>query len=112
MPKITGVLVPADILEPVKQVEFDRDDYGKIAGYVGGYLQFVDVPNATIVCNEEGKLDGLPTNERATQFLYDERPEFINRDVLAGDVLVLGGADGAGNSLSVPRDVAARLLAG
>lgn len=111
MPNITGVLIPADIIKPVQVVEFDRDDYNRINELVGGYFQVVDVPCGSVWMNEDGKHRVMATNERATQFLYDERPEFINRDVLVGDVLVLGGYDEAGNSLSVPDDVAERLIA-
>lgn len=111
MPDIKAVVIPADLLKPFEVIEMGADDGERISEIVGGYYQCIDVPNASIWMNEDGKHLGMPTNERATQYLYDERPEFINRDVIVGDVLVLGGYDDEGNSLGIPDDVAERLLA-
>ena len=63
---------------------------------VGGQIELAyDDGKTQIVCNEEGKIKGLPENEEATD-LWNEKlgkgyPNFINSDYLAGDVLVLTG---------------------
>lgn len=65
---------------------------------VGGQIELAYADGETqIVCNEEGKIKGLPENEEATD-LWNEKldkmnsnPNFINSDYLVGDVLVLTG---------------------
>ena len=65
---------------------------------VGGSIQLAyDDGKTQIICNEEGKLKGLPENEEATD-LWNEKldefntnPNFVNSDYLVGDVLVLTG---------------------
>lgn len=55
---------------------------------VGGYIEILHLPqNYLMVVNEEGKLERLPINDRATE-LYDH-PD----DVVVGDVLVCGHRD-------------------
>ncbi len=56
---------------------------------VGGYIEVLDLGgDALLVCNEEGKLMGLPPNRR------------IGDDVIAGTFLIAGSADGEFCSLS------------
>lgn len=56
---------------------------------VGGYIEAVGLDcGATLICNEEGKLMGLPANRR------------LGDDVIAGTFLVVGEADGEFCSLS------------
>ena len=56
---------------------------------VGGYIEVLDLGgDALLVCNEEGKLIGLPANRR------------IGDDIIAGTFLVAGSADGEFCSLS------------
>lgn len=56
---------------------------------VGGYIEVLDLDSdAVLVCNEEGKLIGLPANRR------------IGDDIIAGTFLVTGSADGEFCSLS------------
>ena len=65
---------------------------------VGGQIELAyDDGETQIVCNEEGKIKGLPENEEATD-LWNEKldkmnsnPNIFNSDYLAGDVLVLTG---------------------
>ncbi len=56
---------------------------------VGGYIEAVGLDaNATLVCNEEGKLIGLPANRQ------------VGGDIIAGTFLVVGAEDGEFCSLS------------
>ena len=55
---------------------------------VKGYIECIDLPNgATLICNEEGKINGEPLN----RILYDEYGEKI--DVIAGTFLAVGFND-------------------
>lgn len=66
---------------------------------VGGWLESAPIfdPRLTMYCNEEGKLLGLPMNIVATLML-DPRVE----DVIAGDVLIVGGPDHEGYDTDLP----------
>ena len=56
---------------------------------VGGYIEALDLDSdACLICNEEGKLTGLPANRR------------VGGDVIAGTFLIVGTADGEFCSLS------------
>ena len=55
---------------------------------VKGYIECIDLPNgATLICNEEGKINGEPLN----RILYDEYNE--KTDVIAGTFLAVGFND-------------------
>ena len=62
---------------------------------VGGWIEYAhDDGETQIICNEEGKLRGLPYNEEATKLWYRKHHEKYGtplKDVLVGDVLVLTG---------------------
>jgi hypothetical protein len=70
---------------------------------VGGYIE--KVPGFDVVsldgenhdcfalCNEEGKLRGLPRNDAATQAWWFAVAPNVLRDVLVGNVIVLYGDD-------------------
>ena len=63
--------------------------------YVGGYIELVyDDGDTQIVCNEFGKIKGMPENEEATRMWYRKHHEKSGvpiQDVLVGDVLILKG---------------------
>ena len=79
-----------------------RHEYGKdslsladMKKIVGGWIEYAhDDGETQIICNEEGKLFGLPYNEEATKLWYIKHHEKYGtpiHDVLVGDVLVLTG---------------------
>lgn len=52
---------------------------------VDGYIECIDLPNgATIICNEEGKINGLPLNRA----IRDENGEIL--DIVAGNMVIVG----------------------
>lgn len=52
---------------------------------VKGYIECIDLPNgATIICNEEGKINGEPLN----RILYNDIGEII--DIIAGNMIIVG----------------------
>jgi hypothetical protein len=67
------------------------------AGIGGGYIE--TVPYFTkykgrpcvAFCDEEGKLHGLPVNQRATALWYALEPRFIGRDILVGPIVIVSG---------------------
>lgn len=55
---------------------------------VGGYIEAVELEDGVcLICNEEGKLMGLPANRR------------VGSDIIAGTFLIVGEADGEFRSL-------------
>jgi hypothetical protein len=54
---------------------------------VGGYIQLVQLTDKTIlVLNEEGKLENLPLNVRATEIFRKNFP--LSDDTIVGDALI------------------------
>ena len=89
-------------------VEFEGGDLQAMQRHVGGYVQFVEGfrPACTFVCNEEGKIHGMEVNRRATLALWVHHTEFVNRDTLNGDVLILGPVDDeTGETLGAPDEL-------
>jgi hypothetical protein len=67
----------------VETIEASLESYQKI---VGGYIEVIypfDDPVA-LICNEEGKIDGLPLNRA----MYDESGNVW--DIIAGTFLIVG----------------------
>ena len=72
-------------------IEDKTPTYKELKKMVGGILEFAyDDGNTQIICNEEGKLKGLPMNWEATQTWYNLL-HTIHSDYLAGDVVILKG---------------------
>lgn len=64
---------------------------------VGGPIEIVyDDGKVQIICNEEGKIRGLPYNEKATLLWWETLRvnSFYehHNDVLVGDILILAGS--------------------
>ena len=58
----------------------------ELQGVVGGYIQILYLDNGELmIVNEEGKLDGLPFNKKATDYVVNDG-KYI--DVIVGNVLV------------------------
>lgn len=87
-----GLVIPAqgDFHTVEIKREGNLDLFKKI---VGGWIEGVyPAPGLTLYCNEEGKLMGLPINERATVIVQDLflSSGFVFDDVLCGDVVLIG----------------------
>ena len=79
-------------------IEDKQPTLKEIQKMVGGYLEFVwDNGVVQVICNEEGKLQGLPINREATEIwaelLFEGGNSIISRmsDCLVGDVVILKG---------------------
>lgn len=67
---------------------------------VGGWLELAPIIDRTLsmYCNEEGKILGLPRNDRASDLLAPNNPDWI-----AGDVVLVGAPDSEGYDTSLPQ---------
>jgi hypothetical protein len=76
----------------------EAPDYRELQSLVGGYIEAVPAWYAykgepcAVFCNEEGKLEGLATNVRATFAWYAAAGGDLG-DVLVGDVVIIQGDD-------------------
>jgi hypothetical protein len=68
-------------LEPMKKI-------------VGGFIQMVQVLDWNMVCNEEGKLDGLPPNRYIDEL----------KDVIAGTFFLSSAVDDEGEFTSLTQE--------
>jgi len=59
----------------------------------------------SVYLNDEGKINGLPANERATRIARALNWQGMRGDVFAGDVLFLGPSDENGDDTDVPQFV-------
>lgn len=106
--KITGILIPEDVDEPMERVKFDRGDIKKMQGYIGGNFAVTDLerPASSLWYGDESKLvDGWQINRRATNLLWIGNSAFYRYDVIAGDAILTGPPDKSGNTTSVPDEL-------
>jgi len=89
------------------------DDYRDIQRMVGGTFDVVASASGetSFWVNDEGKLNGMTPNFTATKILWALNPAFDGRDYLAGPVLITGGADEEGETLSVGREAETAVMA-
>lgn len=74
---------------------------------VEGYIQPVDFSDTlTMYCNEEGKLEGFPTNEFGTRMF---RRAFSTPDYIAGNIVFTGGVDEEGETMGLTEAQVTRL---
>lgn len=88
--------------------EIDTEDYDSsyeaISRNVNGWIEavalgeeHVSLPNHSLYLNEEGKLDNLPINDRATTLT---RGVLSPYDIVVGDVVITGPVDEEGEETS------------
>lgn len=102
---LTAIVIPADERQPIRLQEIEPHDLNAYRQIVGGYLEAVTLerPAATLYLNEEGKLDGLPINPRATALAWVHSSYLRNAaDVLVGPVFIVGPPDQNGDDLTAP----------
>jgi hypothetical protein len=88
--KITVLVFPVGKPGEVQQIERTLDAMQALVG--GGFIEMVPYAVGTaLVCNEEGKLNGMPPN----------RPAWGGQDVICGQFFFVGPADDEGNSTSL-----------
>lgn len=95
---VKALLVPADPGKATRILTVDQDTPKMFQQLVGGWIEAISTADSTwhAYCNEEGKIERLPLNARATRLARILGWDRSHRDVLCGDVVFLGdGPDGA-----------------
>jgi hypothetical protein len=81
-----GLLLKADGTEQVVESKKAKFSLDELQGFVGGYIELAPTKDGRdMYLNEEGKLDGLPLNPKATA-LY----KYAGHDVIVGDMIIVG----------------------
>lgn len=91
-----------------------RELQGITGGYIQGVYGWTGDPDTTrsdvtFFVDEEGKLKNLPINTKATALWWTLDRTMVNIDYLCGVVVVTGGADSRGDTVSVPSEVVAEV---
>lgn len=77
MRKIKAIVKRPD--ELVGHMTYISDSLKNLQNIVGGYIQMVPISDkAAVICNEEGKLTGLPINCS------------FGKDILVGTIIIVG----------------------
>lgn len=97
-----ALVIPAQG-DPYKAEIPENKELEELQRIVGGWIEYVPVHNndevgLSLFCNEEGKLQGLPVNLRATHYFSFALRE---DDVLVGDVILMGPPDEKGDTLQL-----------
>jgi hypothetical protein len=102
---IHAIQIPVDEERPLYKVAIDGLTAMQEA--VGGYIEVVDLTplTASLIVNEEGKLEQRPINRRATLLFWILLPSIRGRDVIVGDALIVGYPDSQGNTTDAPKEV-------
>lgn len=86
-----AVILRADGSKEVIDMSLWRDYLSNMQSIVGGFIEHVNTSiGADMWINEEGRLEGLPVNENATE-LYDP---WANKEPIVGDVLLTNVDEG------------------
>ena len=105
----TAVKVTAEGTASVIDLDADRDELLTLQTAVGGLIEVKTLQSGyTLIMNEEGKLQGLPINQRATEIWLAHFPNFP--DVIVGDVVIAGKCDDEGEQLGLEPEYANYLV--
>lgn len=74
--------------------------YDEMVGVVHGYIEPVYLDGAVAYVNEEGKLEGLPKNQVATDMAHAHNAIYGD-DWIAGNMLITGECDDEGEMMSL-----------
>lgn len=101
---VTVIVIPVDLNQPIRQQQLNKRDLDAYREIVGGNLELVTLvwPPAGIYINEDGKLEGLPVNRRATALWWAHNSASRGRDAIVGPAFVVGPADRKGDDTSAP----------
>lgn len=104
---ITAIVIPVDPGQPIRLHQIDPNDLDAYQQIIGGNLQIVslDRPPAAMYLNEEGKLNGMRVNHRATALAWVHNSDFRGSDVIVGPALIVGPTNQHGDDTSVPEDL-------
>lgn len=99
---VTGIVIPHETNIQVFAHEFTGLTSYQTA--VGGYIEPVQIehPPMTIFANEEGKMQRLPVNRRATCLWWLLSPSARGQDVLVGDIALVGTLANRSSEIDLP----------
>ena len=82
-----GILMKAngDVSEVYPKKKRHGFSLDEMQGFVGGYIEIIGVGEKFLVLNEEGKLNGLEINQKATEIF---QKYYGKTDLIVGDVLL------------------------
>lgn len=81
-------------------------DLETLQSLVGGYIEAVNFgPGVVALLNEDGKMLGLPTNNRATRWAIARNIGLRPGDYIVGTMVIVGAVDADGDFTDVPDDV-------
>lgn len=105
---ITAIVIPVDPDQPIRLQQIERHDVDAFRRIVGGNLQIIglDRPPAAMYLNEEGKLNRMRVNHRATTLAWVHNSAFRGRDVIVGSALIVGPPNRHGDDTSAPDELA------
>ncbi|WP_285628404.1 DUF3846 domain-containing protein [Kineosporia sp. NBRC 101677] len=108
--QMLAVVIPVDLDEPIRleQVPLERGARTQaFHTWVDGNFEVLhlDEPQASLYCNEEGKILAMPVNQRATSLLWVHNPLFHGRDVVNGPAFLVGPVDEAGEDTTAPAEM-------
>jgi hypothetical protein len=109
---ITAIVIPVDLEQPIRQQQLNKNDLDAYRQIVGGNLEVVTFvsPPASLYLNEEGKLEGLPINRRATALWWVHNRASRGRDYICGPAFLVGPADRHGDDKPAPQYLVELLL--
>jgi hypothetical protein len=96
----TVAIIP--VLGEMRFEHLEKIDYEFLRATIGGVIESVALfgLGANIYLHEEGKLEGLDVNIRATRMAWHEHA--ISRsDFIVGDVVLTGGVDDEGEDVGL-----------
>jgi hypothetical protein len=112
MTKQVIVITPENEVSVKQMPSTSPDEYNFLNTAVAGWIQAVplddELEGITLWVNEEGKLDGLPYNQKAT-YLWEQSYGFS--DVIVGTAVLTGGTDDEGETLPLTDVQVAQVLA-
>lgn len=92
----------------INKIELDEITYEFLNKSCGGWIQCVYFDNGvSMFCNEEGKINGLPYNHKATA-LWTKA--YGRTDIISGNVVVVGDQDDEGNTLGLTESQLAEVM--
>lgn len=102
---IHAIQIPVDEERPLYKVAIEGLEGMQAA--VGGYIEVIDLGplTASLIVNEDSKLEKRDINRRATLLFWLLFPSIRHRDVIVGDVLIVGNPAGQGNTTDAPANV-------
>jgi hypothetical protein len=87
----------------VRDIDLAGNELQTLQEAVGGFVEAVQLSDRlTLFCNEEGRILQLPFNPFA-QKVWERYMDYM-ADVIVGDVVIAGGVDDDGNTVSLQDD--------